>query len=122
MTKILLVVTDRDLLSALSRVLKDRGLAVTEAFDGVQGLSGIASDPPDVVVTDQSVPPASVSDLCSEAELREIPVIILVSDKKAFSAEGLGPRCDKTIAYPFYPEELIELISGLTGNAGDVHE
>ena len=122
MTKILLVVTDRDLLSALSRVLKGRGFAVAEAFDGVQGLSGIASDPPDVVVTDQSVPPASVSDLCTEAELREIPVIILVSDKKAFADEGLGSRCDKTLSYPFYPEDLIELISGLTGNAGEVNE
>ena len=83
-TRILIVDDDAAIRATLRDVLEQNGYAVEEAADGAQGLAQIVAAPPDVLITDLSMPGldghALVRGVRETIGLSRLPILMLTSD------------------------------------------
>jgi two-component system phosphate regulon response regulator PhoB len=84
--RILLVEDDRFLRRACEASLRQRGLTVTTAADGEEGLRLARSERPDLILLDMLMPKLSGLDvlraLRGDAETRNVPVLILSNSSR----------------------------------------
>jgi two-component system phosphate regulon response regulator PhoB len=84
--RILLVEDDRFLRRACEASLRQRGLTVTTAADGEEGLRLARSDRPDLILLDMLMPKLSglevLRALRGDAETRNVPVLILSNSSR----------------------------------------
>ena len=113
--KITLVDDDRNILTSVSMALEAEGFDVKTYNDGEEGLKGITSTHPDLVVLDIKMPRMDGMEVLSK--LREdsaIPVIFLTSkDDEVDEVIGLRMGADDYITKPFSQRLLIERIRAL---------
>jgi two-component system alkaline phosphatase synthesis response regulator PhoP len=112
----ILVIDDEPDVLMLCRVnLQLAGHKVIEAGSGEAGLELARSERPDLVVLDVMLPARDgfqvLGDLSSEADLAEVPVILLtartqVEDRLA----GWRAGCTEFMTKPFTPNELVESV------------
>jgi CheY-like chemotaxis protein len=123
MAKILLVEDNEMNRDMLSRRLERRGHQVTIAADGQQALDLAASDKPDLILMDMSLPVVSGWDatrkLKADEATRMIPVIALTAhamaeDEKRARESG----CDDYDTKPVELPRLLGKIDALLGRAG----
>ena len=103
-------------------LLASRGYRVVEAFDGEQAVGAAERERPDVILMDIQLPRVSGLDatrrIKARDDLRHIPIIAVTSfalsgdDQKAYAA-----GCDRYIAKPSKPRELLQLVEELLGDA-----
>lgn len=77
--KILIVDDERDLVDAYVRLLERSGYRCAGAFDASQALQIIDAEPPDLVITDLSLPDSSGIDIIRRvrAKLPVAPIIVM---------------------------------------------
>jgi CheY-like chemotaxis protein len=117
----ILVVDDDDNMRRLIRtILERRGHEVSEARDGLEGLTRFEETLPDLVVTDIAMPGIGGMALIAELQRRQFPPKVLVVSGKQFQAQeklselaasGLVRLLDK----PFTPAELAQSVQVLVG-------
>ena len=112
---IALVDDDRNILTSVSMSLEAEGYNVKTYNDGEEGLSGIKTSTPDLVVLDIKMPRMDGMEVLTK--LREesaIPVIFLTSkDDEVDEVIGLRMGADDYITKPFSQRLLIERIRAL---------
>ena len=95
--------------------LKQKGYSMIEAQDGLEALSKIDEERPDLVLLDIILPKMDgykvLSIIKESPEFKDIPVIMLTS-KDGFlnKAKGKFSGSNAYLTKPFDPEELIETI------------
>jgi Response regulators consisting of a CheY-like receiver domain and a winged-helix DNA-binding domain len=117
-TRILLVEDTEDNRVMMRRLLEMSGYAVTEAVNGMEAVAQAASEDPEVILMDLSLP--LVDGLAATRKIRQMPglkgvPIIAVSahDTMDFHAEALAAGCDAYITKPIDYGELEGLIESL---------
>lgn len=117
---IALVDDDRNILASVSMVLEAEGFTVRTYHDGAAGLTGIAVDPPDLVVLDIKMPKMDGLEVLERVRrndrdgVAQIPVIFLTSkDDEQDELTGLRLGADDYITKPFSQRLLIARIRAL---------
>lgn len=114
-TKILTVDDSKTVRIIVKRAFRTFDCEIFEAANGTEGLASAAANAPDLILVDVTMPIMDgiemVTQLKSEANLREIPIIMLTAEggKDAVQkAAGLG--VNHYIVKPFAEAALIEEI------------
>ena len=115
--RILIVEDDKDLSSAIARVLKIEKIEVDQAYDGEEGLDYIHQCDYDLIIMDVMMP--KLDGLSAVKQIREekntTPVLILTArsmvDDKVM---GLDSGADDYLTKPFAIKELMARIRALT--------
>ncbi len=112
---IALIDDDRNILTSVSMSLEAEGFNVKTYNDGEEGLAGITSSPPDLVVLDIKMPRMDGMEVLSKLrEKSALPVIFLTSkDDEVDEVIGLRMGADDYITKPFSQRLLIERIRAL---------
>ncbi|HWQ62426.1 MAG TPA: response regulator transcription factor [Negativicutes bacterium] len=119
--KLLLVEDHRQLVDALSHVLKKSGYAVDIALDGETGIEMAASGVYDIIILDRMLPRRD--GLALLRELRgmgfDTPVIMLTArDAPQDRVEGLDAGADDYLVKPFFTDELLARLRALARRKG----
>ena len=102
----------------ISDLLKNSGLKVTVAGDGVKALERIQQLSPDLVVLDIVMPRMNGYEVCrrlkNDPKTQNVPVVMCSSKGEEFDRYwGLKQGADAYIAKPFQPTELIGTVKQL---------
>tara|TARA_R110002072_G_scaffold303123_1_gene494735 strand:+ start:175743 stop:177596 length:1854 start_codon:yes stop_codon:yes gene_type:complete len=114
--KTVLVVDDSPTVRKLVAItLERRGYKVVSAFDGVAAIKEIAAHSPSLILMDVNMPRLDGYQLCKLVKkhetTREIPVLMLTGKDGMFDRlRGRLVGCAGSIAKPFSPEELLEVV------------
>jgi CheY-like chemotaxis protein len=119
---VVLVVDDEvGIATLLEDVLQDEGYSVLTASNGRQALERIATEKPDLILSDFMMPmmdgAALVSALAGSPDLTSIPVVLMSSLPEAAIAE----RCNGHAAFlrkPFSIFDVVEIIAKLIPKSG----
>ncbi len=108
-------VTQREMISNL---LKDSGLQVMVAGDGVEALEKVQQRWPDLVVLDIVMPRMNGYELCrrlkSDPKTQKIAIVMCSSKGEEFDRYwGMKQGADAYIAKPFQPTELVGTVKQL---------
>jgi CheY-like chemotaxis protein len=114
---VVLVVDDEfGVASLLEDVLQDEGHRVLTASNGRQGLERMTVEKPDLVFTDYMMPvmdgAAMLSAMAANAELKDIPVVLMSSLPEAVVVE----RCNGYVSFlrkPFRIFDIPEIVRAL---------
>jgi CheY-like chemotaxis protein len=118
---VVLVVDDEvGIATLLEDVLQDEGYRVLTASNGRQALERIATEKPDLILSDFMMPvmdgAALVSALATSPDLTSIPVVLMSSLPEAATAE----RCNGYAAFlrkPFSIFDVVEMVARLVSDA-----
>jgi two-component system alkaline phosphatase synthesis response regulator PhoP len=109
-TKTVLIVDDnQSIRSIVYDFLRGRGVAVTVAADGIQGLERALSSPADVMILDVVMPGIDGFRLCQMIREKGITTpIIMLTEKTSIEDKvtGFSRGADDYLAKPFSPLEL----------------
>ncbi|AFY69460.1 response regulator receiver protein [Thalassoporum mexicanum PCC 7367] len=105
----------------ITNLLRDSGLRVVSAGDGVEALSQVANDRPDLVVLDIVMPRMNGYEVCrrlkQDPETQLVPVVMCSSKGEEFDRYwGMRQGADAYIAKPFQPQELVGTVKQLLRN------
>ncbi|AFY83588.1 MULTISPECIES: response regulator transcription factor [Oscillatoriaceae] len=108
-------VTQREMISTL---LKESGLNVTVASDGLEALERIQETCPDLVVLDIVMPRMNGYEVCrrlkADPKTKNVPVVMCSSKGEEFDRYwGMKQGADAYIAKPFQPTELVGTVKQL---------
>lgn len=122
MSRILLVEDNEMNRDMLSRRLQRKGYDVTMAVDGANGVAMAASQAPDLILMDMSLPVLNGWDatrqIKADPALRHIPVIALTAHAMASDREqALAAGCDAYETKPIELPQLLEKIESLLRRA-----
>jgi two-component system KDP operon response regulator KdpE len=106
--KILVVDDEAQITRVLRRGLESAGYQVRVANDGRSGLETFRAWPPDLVITDLSMPGFGGLELCSRIrQLSEVPILVLsVSEDEPTKVRALDLGADDFVTKPFGMAEL----------------
>jgi CheY-like chemotaxis protein len=116
--RILIVDDEPALREILAAVLADEGYAVQTAADGRSALDLITTAPPDLVITDISMPRLDGWGLLVQIRQDDptLPVLLISAIRPTLTGTGHpAPTADHTafLAKPFDLEELLDLVTRL---------
>jgi two-component system alkaline phosphatase synthesis response regulator PhoP len=124
--KTILVVDDEpDFASIVQANLKKEGFNVEVAYDGVEALDKIKSNPPDAIVLDVMMPEKDGYEVCAELKKSEkyknIPIIMLtavadhVGSTRYSHHDGMSMEADDYLPKPASAEDISESVKRLVG-------
>jgi len=128
--KILLADDDPDVVEVVSMLLEDEGYEVVTARDGAEALEKIKLENPDLIILDLLMPHVdgfAVFDMLQDPRYErwsKIPVVILTSVREEVSNRRYELETGRKMDYAAYlekpadPDQLLELVSRLTGSSG----
>jgi two-component system, OmpR family, KDP operon response regulator KdpE len=110
--RILIVDDEPQITRVLRRSLTTRGYEVRVAADGLAALQTFGDWPPDLVVTDLSMPSADGLQLCRNLRaISQLPIIVLsVRGEEGTKVEALDAGADDYVTKPFGMDELLARI------------
>ena len=114
--RVLVVEDARALADVLVEGLRDQGMAVDAAHDGLEAAAKLDVNPYDVVVLDRDLPGISGDTLCQMITERDHRVMVLMLTAAGSPGErvsGLGLGADDYLAKPFHFPELVLRIRAL---------
>jgi len=102
----------------ITELLKNSGLKVYVASDGVEALEQIQAQRPDLVVLDIVMPRMNGYEVCrrlkADTKTQDIPVVMCSSKGEEFDRYwGMRQGADAYIAKPFQPTELVGTVKQL---------
>lgn len=111
--RIIVVEDDADIRHLLEAELTDAGYVVEAYPTGIQGLSAIRENEPDLVILDLGLPDVSGQEIARRVRrTSEFPIIILTAaDEVGVKVEMLNSGADDYLAKPFHSEELLARIN-----------
>ncbi len=118
MSKVLVVDDNRTYLEMISNLLKESGLDVSTATDGVEALEAVQQEVPDLIVLDVVMPRMNGYEVCRElkaAPKTESVLIVMCSTKdQEFDRHWANKQgADAYVTKPFKPQELVATIKQL---------
>ena len=123
--RVLIVEDDPDQREILEMCLRAVNVEVVEACDGVEALTAIEKQMPDLIITDLSMPKMDGNELVkrlkNDSKLKEIPILVLtvisdVDKEYALLTLGADDYCEKTIQRKI----LLRRVENLLKRAGHV--
>ncbi len=102
----------------MSDLLKEKGLNVTVAKDGVEALEQIQIQCPDLVLLDIVMPRMNGYEFCrrfkSDPKTQKVPVLMCSAKGEEFDRYwGMKQGADAYIAKPFHPADLVGTVKQL---------
>ncbi|MGH9801661.1 MAG: response regulator transcription factor [Blastocatellia bacterium] len=115
--RILVVDDETQIARVLRRGLSARGYEVQTASDGEEALSTFSQWPPDLVITDLSMPQMGGLELCRRLrKLSQVPIIVLsVKGEERTKVEALDAGADDYVTKPFGIDELLARVRAHCG-------
>lgn len=116
MPRVLIIDDDPELLEVLGLAFEDEGYTVVRAVDGREGLKAIASEKPDIIVSDVTMPRLDGFSLCRQLRERgdETPLVLLTSrDGEIDEALGRELGADDYVSKPFSTRVLLARMAAL---------
>lgn len=112
-TSVLVVEDDRALLRVLTDSLRDDGFAVTDAADGEQALTALATSEPDVLLLDITLPDMEAAELVAQmtAVCERVPIVLMSGwshARIAEASEAIGAAA--TLRKPFDLDEMVATV------------
>ena len=119
MTRVLIVEDDKRLAQQTAKYLKDRGVAVAVAMDGVAGQKLAIQERFDCIILDLNLPGRDGIDVCRSVRDRvDVPIIMVTGrDEEADVVLGLEVGADDYIVKPFSARVLLARIRAATRRA-----
>ncbi|WP_336216336.1 response regulator transcription factor [Nonomuraea sp. LPB2021202275-12-8] len=114
--RVLVVEDARSLAAVLAEGLRDQGMAVDVAHDGLEAAAKLDLNPYDVVVLDRDVPGIHGDTLCrmiTERDHRVMVLMLTAAGTPGDRVSGLALGADDYLAKPFHFPELILRIHAL---------
>jgi two-component system, OmpR family, alkaline phosphatase synthesis response regulator PhoP len=121
--RILVVDDEPDFASIVQVNLEKEGFKVDVAYNGVEGLEKVRSNPPDAIVLDVMMPEKDGYTVCKELkadpQYREIPIILLtavgshVTSTRYTHYDGMSTEADDYISKPASAEEITQSLKRL---------
>ena len=124
MKRILVVDDERQITRMLRASLQANGYVVDVAMNGLEGFQRFEADPPDLIITDLSMPEMNGLELTQAVRrVSETPIIILsVRDGDSMKVTALDEGADDYLTKPFSMLELLARVRAqLRRNATDVN-
>jgi two-component system response regulator ChvI len=120
MAKITLIDDDENIVASVSMALESHGHRVSAYYDGVSGLAGLETEPPDLVVLDVKMPRMDGMEVLRRLrQTSNVPVIMLTSkDDEIDEILGFNLGADDYIHKPFSQRLLLERVKALLRRAG----
>ncbi|MDT7807242.1 MAG: two-component system, OmpR family, operon response regulator KdpE [Acidobacteriota bacterium] len=126
--RILIVDDEPQITRVLRRGLTTHGYEVRAASDGLAALQAFGDWPPDLVITDLSMPHAGGLELCRDLRaISHTPIIVLsVRGEESTKVQALDAGADDYVTKPFGMNELLARIraalrrASATGESGGV--
>jgi CheY-like chemotaxis protein len=117
---VVLVVEDfEDNRFMMRRLLEMSGYRVVEAVNGNQAVESAASENPDIILMDLSLPQldglAATRRIRSQEGPRKVPIVaVSAHDSADFHAEALAAGCNEYVTKPIDFDQLVQLLDNLT--------
>ena len=121
--RILIVDDEPDFAAIVQGNLEKEGFEVDVAYNGVEGLQKVHSNPPDAIVLDVMMPEKDGYVVCKELKgddkYCDIPIILLtavashVTSTRYTHREGMSTEADDYIAKPASAEEITKSLKRL---------
>ena len=121
--RILIVDDEPDFAAIVQGNLEKEGFEVDVAYNGVEGLEKVQSNPPDAIVLDVMMPEKDGYMVCKELKgddkYCDIPIILLtavashVTSTRYTHREGMSTEADDYIAKPASAEEITKSLKRL---------
>jgi two-component system, cell cycle response regulator DivK len=117
---VVLVVEDfEDNRFMMKRLLEMSGYRVVEAVNGNQAVERAASDQPDIILMDLSLPQldglAATRRIRTQEGARRVPIVaVSAHDSADFHAEALAAGCNEYVTKPIDFDQLVGLLDRLT--------
>jgi DNA-binding response OmpR family regulator len=114
--RILVVEDARSLAAVLAEGLRDNGMAVDVAHDGLVAAAKLDLAPYDVVVLDRDLPGIHGDELCAmitDRDARSMVLMLTAAGEPADRVSGLSLGADDYLAKPFHFPELVLRIRAL---------
>ncbi len=118
--RLLLADDDRAIRESLERALELEGYLVTSVADGVQALSAIRREAPDLIILDVMMPGVDGLGVCRvvRADGLRVPILMLTARVELDArVAGLDAGADDYLAKPFDLEELLARLRALLRRA-----
>src|SRR6195952_1212211 len=118
--RLLLADDDRAIRESLERALELEGYVVTSVADGVEAISAVRREPPDVVILDVMMPGVDGLGVCRviRADGMRVPILMLTARVEVDArVAGLDAGADDYLAKPFELEELLARLRALLRRA-----
>jgi adenylate cyclase len=119
---ILLVEDDDQFRRLVKAALTFAGFDVREARDGLEALTMVERQPPDLIVLDLLLPGidgiAVGQDITARADTRHIPVVVVTGSQ--LSVAHLNPAC--VLRKPLSPDDIVAAVEACVGESGDSQE
>jgi twitching motility two-component system response regulator PilH len=115
MSKILVVEDNRTYQEMIANLLKENGLEVSTANDGVEAMESIKGSLPDLVVLDVVMPRMNGYEVCREIkanpQTQNVKVVMVSTKDQEFDRHWANKQgADAYITKPFKPQELVATI------------
>jgi DNA-binding response OmpR family regulator len=114
--RVLVVEDSRSLAEVLVEGLRDQGMAVDAAHDGLEAAAKLDANLYDVVVLDRDLPGIHGDSLCrmiTESDERVMVLMLTAAGSPGDRVSGLGLGADDYLAKPFHFPELVLRIRAL---------
>ena len=114
--RVLVVEDVRRLADDIAEGLRDQGLAVDVAYDGLQAAAKVNINPYDVLVLDRDLPGLHGDVVCRMVAAGEDPALVLMltaADTPGERVSGLGLGADDYLVKPFHFPELVLRVRAL---------
>lgn len=103
----------------MRRLLEMSGYRVVEAVNGNQAVEAAASEHPDIILMDLSLPQldglAATRRIREQQGSRRVPIVaVSAHDSADFHAEALAAGCNEYVTKPIDFDQLVNLLSRLT--------
>ena len=125
--KILIVEDDADIAKTIQYMLEQEGYDVEAVDNGMDGLSRIKCEAPDLIILDLKIPRLPGEEVCREIRkddrISNVPIIMLTA--KATDVDRIVGRvigADYYMTKPFDIDELLAKIASLIGARQDSSE
>ena len=123
--RILVVDDEPDFAAIVQDNLKKEGFAVEIAYDGVEALEKVKTNPPDAIILDVMMPEKDGYAVCAELKAdetyRDIPIVMLtavadhVNSTSYSHHDGLSMEADDYLPKPASAEEISAKVKNLLG-------
>lgn len=116
---VLVVDDDRNIVDALSRMLRAKGFAVQCAYDGAEALQAIEKRRPDLMLLDLQMPVMDgyqvIQEVKSHDATKEIPIVVMTAHRIDEKHIDILKLAAEAVSKPFTPEDLVTSVERFLG-------